>query len=107
MTPPFTVAVALYRGAVQRAAMILVNSESVRVLLSVNRRRFAVSALNASSLTRNRRLRCGRSNPYAFSLIAFACGLVIFFFLALTGCGFGDLRRVESLLLEVSIVVHE
>ena len=81
--------------------MILDNSERGRVLLSVNRRRFAVSALSASSLTRNRRLRCGLSDPYAFSWIAVARLLVIFFFLALAGCGFGDLRRVESLLLEV------
>ena len=81
--------------------MILDNSERGRVLLSVNRRRFAVSALSASSLTLNRRLRCGLSDPYAFSWIAVARLLVIFFFLALAGCGFGDLRRVESLLLEV------
>ena len=81
--------------------MILDNSERGKVLLSVNRRRFAVSALSASSLTRNRRLRCGLSDPYAFSWIAVARLLVIFFFLALAGCGFGDLRRVESLLLEV------
>ena len=81
--------------------MILDNSERGRVLLSVNRRRFAVSALSASSLTLNRRLRCGLSDPYAFSLNAGARLLAIFFFLTLAGCGFGDLRRVEGLLLEV------
>ena len=59
-------------------------------------------ALNASLLTRKCRLRYGLSNLYAFSLVAVVARcLVIFFFLALTGCGFGDLRRVESLLLDV------
>ena len=59
-------------------------------------------ALNASLLTRKCQLRCGLSNLYAFSLVAVVARcLVIFFFLALTGCGFGNLRRVESLLLDV------
>ena len=70
-------------------------------MLSVNSQRFAVSALKALLLTWNRQLRCGLNDPYAFSVIAVAHRLLIFFFLALTGCGFGDLRRVESLLLEV------
>ena len=61
-----------------------------------------MSVLKALSLTWNRRLRCGLNDSYAFSVIAVARCLEIFFFLALTGCGFGDLRcDEEGLLLEV------
>ena len=81
--------------------MILLNSGRGRVVLSVNSRKFDVSALKASSLTWNRRLRWGPHEPYAFLGIAVPRRLEIFFLLALTGCGFGVLRCEEGLLLEV------